>query len=302
MNRRNFIRNTGLGLAGSFGAGQFLTANPLSSSSQHTFFDISLAQWSLHRMLFDNKISNLNFPSYAKEEFDINAVEYVNQFFPSAGSKYIQQLKRRADDAGVKSLLIMIDGEGMLGDQYKPQRMRAIERHYPWVEAAALLGCHSIRVNAAGNGSREEVANSVIDSLVQLAEYSANVGINILVENHGGYSSDGEWLANVIENTGMNNCGTLPDFGNFRVNKNNLYDRYKGMRELMPYAKGVSAKSYDFDNKGNESHIDYYRMLKIVKDAGYEDYIGIEYEGSKIIEIEGIKATKQLLLRAAAEI
>lgn len=263
---------------------------------------ISLAEWSLHQMLFEGKLTNLDFPQFTKETFGINAVEYVNQFFPGSGKKYLQDLKHRCDSEGVKSVLIMIDGEGDLGDLYKPRRIRAVERHFTWVEAAKFLGCLCIRVNARGNGEASEVARAATEGLRSLSEFAADYNIHVIVENHGGYSSDGQRLSSVIKNTRMPNCGTLPDFGNFRISKDKEYDKYLGVTELMPFAKGVSAKSHDFDVKGNEKNIDYTRMLKIVKDAGYTGYVGIEYEGRKLSETEGILATRNLLISVGKSI
>ena len=296
MNRRKFLSGTVKTAAG-------LSFMPLATENLFGIsYKISLAEWSLNDKLFSGELKNIDFPEYTRENFGIEAVEYVNQFFPSAGEKYINKLKRRCEEAGVKSLIIMVDQEGDLGEQYYPKRMRAVERHYPWVEAAKLLGCHSIRVNARGNGTAEEVAKAATEALVKLSEFAKPYGINVLVENHGGYSSNGEWLASVIKNTGMENCGTLPDFGNFRINENEEYNRYKGVKELMEYAMGVSAKSQEFDADGNEIHTDYERMLKIVKDAGYTGYIGIEYGGRTLSEDKGIMATKELLIREGKEI
>jgi sugar phosphate isomerase/epimerase len=162
-------------------------------------------------------------------------------------------------------------------------------------------------VNAFGVGAAEEVQQAAIDALGRLGEFAAPYGINVIVENHGGYSSDGAWLVGVMRGVGMDNVGTLPDFGNFCIRREGPnfwegkcveeYDRYQGVAEMMPYAKGVSAKSHDFDEHGHEVHTDYARMLKIIKDAGYTGYIGIEYEGSVLSEDEGIRATKSLLER-----
>ena len=298
MNRRKFLRTTTAGAA----SAAFLSAMPAfagSVLSDPLWFKISLAEWSLHRKLFAGDLDNLDFPAYARDHFGFGAVEYVNQFFPSVGEHYINTLKSRAADAGVRNVLIMIDGEGDLGELYTPKRLRAVERHYPWIDAAELLGCHAIRVNARGNGPAELVASAATDSLRQLCEYGAGRNISVIVENHGGYSSIGTWLAGVISNVGMTNCGTLPDFGNFTVNENEKYDPYKGVRELMPYAKGVSAKSYSFDANGDEKSIDFYRMLKIIKKAGYTGYIDVEYEGSSgLSEDAGIRATLELLRKA----
>lgn len=272
------------------------------------FFQISLAQWSLHLTLFDGKMDNLDFAAKTKNDFGINAVEYVNQFFmdKAEDTAYLADMKQRAADNGVKSLLIMIDGEGNLGDLDDKKRTKAVENHYKWVDAAKFLGCHSIRVNARGEGSMEDVAKAATDGLGRLSEYGAKAEINVIVENHGGYSSNGIWMHDVIKNVGMDNCGTLPDFGNFCVKYSEAaengqrsceeeYDRYKGVTELMPFAKAVSAKSHDFDENGDETHTDYVKMMKVVKDAGYKGFVGIEYEGSQLSEEEGIRATKKLL-------
>jgi len=265
---------------------------------EELFFDISLAQWSLNKSLFGGKLDNLDFPEYTRKNFDIHAVEYVNQFFKSAETSYVKELLKRTEDLGMRNVLIMVDQEGNLGEVDESKRKTAVENHHKWVEAAQLLGCHSIRVNAGGRGTEEEVAYSASRSLRELAQFAADYGIKVIVENHGGYSSRASWLASVIRNTGMVNCGTLPDFGNFMVSKSENYDIYLGMKELMPLAKGVSAKSNEFDEEGNEANKDFYRILKIVKDAGFRGYIGIEYEGSTLDENEGIMATKKLLIKA----
>ncbi len=272
------------------------------------FFKISLAEWSLHKSIFEGKLTNLDFPAKAKNDFGISAVEYVNQFFKDKAKDqtYLNDLKKRCDDFGVTSVLIMCDGEGGLGDTNKAARAKAVENHYKWVEAAKFLGCHSIRVNAYGEGTSEEVSKAATDGLRALSEFAQKSEMNVIVENHGGYSSDGQWLSKVIANTQMANCGTLPDFGNFCIKRVNdqceeSYDRYKGVEEMMPFAKGVSAKAYSFDQQGNCIETDYARMLPIVKQAGYKGFIGIEYEG-ELPEDEGIRATKALLERVGASI
>lgn len=268
------------------------------SQNEELFFKISLAEWSLNRKLFSGELDNLDFPTYAKEKFDIHAVEYVNTFFSSASKEYARELLLRTSDNHITNVLIMIDDEGDLGEQNESKRKKAIERHFKWVECAEILGCHAIRVNAAGKGSRKRVASTVVRSLTELCRFSIDYKISVVVENHGGYSSDAAWLATVIKEVEMDNCGTLPDFGNFTISRNKSYDRYKGVRELMPYAKGVSAKSYAFDENGREVSIDYFGLLGIIKESGYRGYIGIEYEGRDLSGDEGIIATKNLLIEA----
>lgn len=311
MDRKRFLQLSGLAIA-SAGVPGILTGASKSATTD-LFFDISLAQWSLHRALNDGKLDHLDFPSVAKNEFGISAIEYVNGFFSDKAKDkdYLNEMNSRCDDLGVDQLLIMVDGEGDLALSDEKSRLQAVENHYKWVEAAEYLGCHSIRVNLFGDGSREEQKKAAVDSLGRLTEFAKDYEINVIVENHGGYSSDGQWLTDVMDQVDMVNCGTLPDFGNFCVRREEgdrwqspcveEYDAYRGVREMMPYAKGVSAKSYAFSN-GKETTIDYQKMLKIIHDAGYTGYIGVEYEGSGLTEYEGVRATKKLLMAAGQKV
>ncbi|MFO0905612.1 MAG: sugar phosphate isomerase/epimerase family protein [Pirellulales bacterium] len=290
--RRNFLKQSAACAASLACASQLAPA--LFAADKKPLFQISLAEWSLHKALFGKKLDHLDFAKTAKEEFGIDGVEYVNQFFKDKAKdeKYLAEMKKRCDDLGVKSLLIMIDGEGKLGDADEKKRLQAVENHYKWIEAAKYLGCHSIRVNAASDGSYDEQLERAADGLRRLSEFGAKHQLNVIVENHGGLSSNGKWLASVMKKVDLPNCGTLPDFGNFHD-----YDRYQGVTETMPFAKAVSAKSHDFDAEGNETKTDYFKIMKIVLDAGYRGYVGIEYEGSKLDEMAGIRATLKLLQR-----
>ena len=313
MDRKSFLKQLGiLGVSTSIPAVlPSLMSSPITGD---LFFDISLAEWSLHRALQNGELTNLQFPSVAKQEFGISAVEYVSQFFADRANDkaYLDELNRRCDDLGVDQLIIMVDGEGELAIADEKERSRAVKNHYKWVEAAQYLGCHSIRVNTFGSGSRASQITAAVDSLGELAEFARDYDINILVENHGGYSSDGQWLADVIRQVDMTNCGTLPDFGNFCIRRKDgarwgaecvqEYDRYKGVKEMMPFAHGISAKSYAFHAEGQETTIDYKQMLKIINKAGYTGHIGIEYEGSELSEYDGIRATKALLQQAGEKV
>jgi sugar phosphate isomerase/epimerase len=262
-------------------------------------FKISLAEWSLHRTLGAKKITNLDFPRIAKNEFGITACEYVNQFWmdKAQDAAYLAELKKITEGEGVTNVLIMCDREGDLGDADETKRTQAVDNHKKWVEAAKTLGCHSIRVNARSTGSYDEQMDRAADGLRKLSEFAKQPGLNVIVENHGGLSSNGAWLAATIKKVGLPNCGTLPDFGNFVIDKTKgeEYDRYKGVEEMMPFAKGVSAKTHDFDAQGNETHTDYRRMMKIVLAANYHGFVGIEYEGATLDEYAGIRATMKLL-------
>ena len=285
------------------------------------FFKLSLAQWSVHRMIWDGELDPYDFASKAAE-WGFSGLEYVSQLYDKelkesnysaeAMAAFVDKSNAAAEKHGLENVLIMIDGQGDLATSDAAERKNAVENHYKWVDAARAMGCHAIRVNLSGSTEPETwVANSV-DGLTQLATYAADKGINILVENHGGLSSNGAMLARVMSEVNMDNCGTLPDFGNFCIRRNDpadyssgcaeMYDIYQGVRELMPFAKAVSAKSHNFDQEGNETEIDYTRMLQIVKDAGYQGYIGVEYEGNELGEKEGIMATKALMLKSVSEL
>jgi L-ribulose-5-phosphate 3-epimerase len=305
LSRRSFLSAAAATVAAA-ALPRFLSAAPSSGP----LFRISLAQWSLHKTLRAGKLDNLDFAKTAKESFGIEGIEYVNQFFKDKAKdeKYLAEMKKRAADHGVKSLLIMCDGEGNLGDPDDKKRTTAVENHYKWVDAAEYLGCHSIRVNAASKGEFEEQQKLAADGLRRLTEYAEKKNLNVIVENHGGLSSNGEWLAGVMKMVDHPHCGTLPDFGNFRIKDGEWYDRYKGVTELMPFAKAVSAKTHDFDDArpnvtiNGDQETDYVRMMQIVLDAGYHSWVGIEYEGGKLDEMEGIKRSKELLERVRDEL
>jgi len=302
LKRRDFLK-FGASIAGALAA-TGLRGSLLSDIKKPMAFKISLAEWSLHRALQSKEIDHLDFYSVAKKEFDISAVEYVNTFFFNKAKDvtYLKEMKTRADDLSVKSLLIMCDSEGNLGDPDNSKRKTAVENHHKWAEAAKFLGCHSIRVNARSEGSYDEQIELAADGLRRLAEFGDSIGINTIVENHGGLSSNGKWLSAVMEKVDHPRIGTLPDFGNFRLDGEEWYDRYQGVRELMPYAKAVSAKSHEFDSDGNEINTDYYKMMKIVLDASYNSHVGIEYEGTAHSEMEGIRLTLELLKKVRASI
>ncbi len=282
-----------------------LAPRAFARSTTRTRFEISLAQWSLHRTIGRGELDTLAFPAFARDKVGVDAIEFVNGFFKDKArdQTYLNQLKQRAEENGVRCLLIMCDGEGNLGDPNDVERAAAVENHIKWLEAAEHLGCHAIRVNAASAGSFEEQQKLAADGLRSLCEKAEPFGLSVLVENHGGLSSHGAWLAGVMDLVDHPRVGTLPDFGNFCMDWSRQedpeawYDRYTGVRELMPYAKAVSAKSYAFDEAGNETATDYERMLRIVTEAGYSGYVGIEWEGGDRPELEGILATKRLLER-----
>ena len=332
LTRRKFLKNSAAITGGVSIVGLSSAAISGCSSSKDPLFKISLAEWSLNKSIFGKSrqlgweefaklladdpdallqgdVKHLDFAKVARQDFGIGAVEYVNTFFfnKATNKNYLKEMKTIANGEGVKSLLIMCDAEGALGDPAAAARTNAVENHYKWIDAANYLGCHSIRVNAQSEGGYDEQIKLAADGLSQLTEYGAKYDINVIVENHGGLSSNGKWLSGVIDMVNHPRCGTLPDFGNFYLGTwedkgNDWYDRYVGVEELMPYAKAVSAKSHNFNEDGDEKDTDYSKMMRIVLDAGYRGYVGIEYEGSDLSEMDGIAATKRLLEKVRDEL
>ncbi len=301
MKRRDFSKLTI--------ASAFIGLNPLeilsASSNNKDQLKISLAQWSLNKAIKSGELSPLDFAKKARS-FDIDAIEYVSGLYTNhtdtlkkiSMQKLSKELLKRSDDYGIDNVLIMIDSQGSLASSNKKERLKAIDNHKKWIDFSYEIGCETMRVNLSGETKLDRWTENSIKSLTELSDYNKN--INVVVENHGGLSSNGKYLSNVMSKVNIDNCGTLPDFGNFCIDGspracNEWYDIYKGLEELMPYAHAVSAKSYDFDDSGNETKIDYSKMIDIVKKAGYKGYIGIEYEGSRMSEDDGIIATKKLL-------
>lgn len=292
--RRTFLKH-GLQAAG----GVALTALPAAGAGWNwgtnmKKFDISLAAWSVHRAFFSGKLKQIDLPKLCREEFDISGLELVNTFFPSPHYHYCKDLLKRAADHGVKILLIMCDLEGDLAAADPAERKQAVRNHRKWLDVAAVLGCHSIRCNSGhGQVGDADAIKRCAESFAALCELARPDKINVIIENHGGLSSDPASLMAVIKQANHPLLGTLPDFGNFPK----TVDRYDAVRQMMPYAKAVSAKCHDFGPDGNETGIDYARMMKIVLDAGYKGWVGIEYEGKNREEYAGVKACKKLLER-----
>lgn len=260
---------------------------------------MSLAQWSLHRALKAGELTNLRFPQAARRDHGIGAVEFVSTFFATGPSDAtgLRALRGACEGEGVTAVLIMVDGAGDLGAPVAADRDAAVDRHARWLEAAAALGCFAIRVNARSDGPRDEQLVRCAEGIARLADRAVPLGLQVIVENHGGISSDGSWMAALMRRVGRPDVGTLPDFGNFRLSPTEQYDRYRGIEEMMPWARDVSAKSYAFDAAGEETTIDYGRMFAILDRSGYAGWVGIEYEGKALGEREGILATKRLLER-----
>jgi sugar phosphate isomerase/epimerase len=306
--RRTFIKKSLLG------TGALMTvSSPVLFGSCKPKINISLAEWSFNRALYSGKLDHLDFPAKARNEFGISAVEYVNGFF--GGSKmdfkeaaknklYLNELLKRSRDAGVFNHLLMVDDEGPLSSLNEQERLESVDNHKKWIEAAELLGCLTVRVNLHGEGAPDDRKKASIDSLGRLGEFAEPMRVNVVAENHGSVTSDADWMTDVMKQVGMKNVGTLPDFGNWCISHpwgtiqegcDNMYDIYEGVRKLLPYAKGVSAKTYDFNDNGEQPLLDYEKLIGIVKASGFKGYIGIEYEGINQPEDDGVRRTQVLL-------
>lgn len=308
LSRRQFLNTSLLTGAAIMGGGTLSNLSALAETPKKFHFELSLAQWSLHKALFANEISPLDFPVVARKSYDIGAVEYVNQFFldKAKDKTFLTELKKRCDDNGVVSSLIMIDKEPELASPDPKERAAGVEGHKKWIDAIKFLGGTAIRVNLHGNGTLEQWTKGSAESLQKLSAIGKPLGIRILVENHGGFSSSGKNMAEVMRLANDSNIGTMPDFGNFCIRREvagdlwkspcvEQYDIYQGVAEMMPYAGAFSAKSFNFDEQGNESGIDFLAMFKLMRASKYRGYVGIEYEGEKISEDAGIRATKKLI-------
>jgi sugar phosphate isomerase/epimerase len=327
QNRRNFLRQAALGAAGlslSSSLPKLLQAAP---QNNNLFFKLAVSQFSFASQFWTQQLKPLDFPAKAKE-LGIPGLDYCSMFFADKAKDqtFLNELKKRSADAGCYNLRIMVDGEGVLGDLDNTVRTKAIENHYKWIDAASTLGCPMIRVNVEGEGKPEDVATAAVDSLGRLIDYGRKQNVDVIVENHVGISCNAAWLAGVMKQVNNPHCGTLADFGNFCVNRTKPetmdiagymktkcleeYDRYKGITELMPFAKGVHAKTHLFNPDGTDTETDFTRMFKIIKDSGFSGWVSIEYEGglfkmyskdSKYLDdYAGTTATKNLITKCSS--
>lgn len=338
QSRRDFLNQLGLTAAGLSLASALPTPTFADMAAKKFSFDISLAEFSFAGELMSGKMTNMEFPARTKNDFGINVLEYVSMFFNNkhTDQAYLKELKQRTDDLGMKNNLIMVDGAN-IADLDAAKRQKAVESHYPWVDAAKYLGCSSIRVNLGDSAKAlsgtpddpaDEAAKTAADGYHKLLEYAAKSKMDVIVENHFGNTTDIDWLVGVLKQVNMPNSGLLPDFGNFCAQRskpetNDIkgimgtkcvkeFDRYEGVKKMMPYAKGISAKTHKFDASGNETETDFRKMFKIIKDAGFKGYVGVEYEGGIIgmynptggylSTNDGIRATKTLLERVRTEL
>jgi sugar phosphate isomerase/epimerase len=272
-------------------------------------YGISLAAWSLHRTIGEGpgKRAMLDMPQMAREEWDFDAIELVNNMLLTWEKPYFDRLIKNAADQNVKILLIMVDGQGRIGGDTEEKRAEAVKKHSFWIDVAGDMGCHSIRMNWSGAARNvaekpEELKAFIgrsVPGIRTLCDYGDKKNINVTIENHGGASSVPSALKKLIAAVDHERFGTLPDFGGFSRNDDRSFkiDIYDAIDLLMTDAKAVSAKCYDFDDQtGLETTLDYPRLIEIVADKhDYTGYIGVEYEGRRQGEFDGIRACNELL-------
>jgi sugar phosphate isomerase/epimerase len=327
--RRAFIKKSSMGIAAAGLASAIPSMLKAGTTKKEMPFKLALSQFSLASQFWTKQLEPLDFPRKTMTTFGITGLDYCSMFFADKAkdSNFLNQLKKRSADSGCYNLRIMVDGEGVLGDLDKNMRTKAVENHYKWIDAAALLGCPMIRVNVEGEGDHKEVGKAAIESLTALIDYGRKTSIDVIVENHVGISCNGEWLADVMKEMNNPHCGTLADFGNFCINRtkpptNDIagwmqtkcleeYDRYKGISELMPYAKGVHAKTHVFDANGNDTETDFTKMFRIIKDSRFTGWVSVEYEGGLIkmytkdekylADDAGVLATKKLIEKVVTD-
>ena len=323
--RRKFLKNTF-----SVFSTTLLAPNLFAKKIDKSKMDIGLQMYSFAPLIMQGKFDLLGFPDLVKNTYGINGAEYWS--IPFMGREndrdFLNDLKRRSDDNGVDNLIILVDDIDIktmqsgpsLASSNKNDRDTAIDYHKKWVDVAKNIGCHSIRINLRSEEENDQkILENSSESISKLIEFSKQDIISIVIENHGGITGDADWLVSLMKNVDSKHLGTLPDFGtyNFCIKRGNLnfqslsencedqYDKYLGVKKLMPYAKGVSAKSHEFDKDGEELSTNYSRMIKIISESNYKGYITIEYEGAMkgmfggegtyLSPHEGILATKKLI-------
>lgn len=255
------------------------------------WLQISLQQYSFNGMLRSKKLAPLDYPKFAVEKTGIKALEYFNGFFEDKinSAKFLAELKNRCGDLGVENQLILCRSDLALDSADAGQRKGAAALLSRWGAFAKELGCHSIRVDCRSKGNREDVKKQAVDGLHQLCDLLEPMKMNAIVENHGNWSSKGDWVKEVMESVKRDNCGTLPDFGNFKG-----YDKYQGVKDMLPWAKAICAKVHKIKPDGEAAQTDFERMLKIVKEGGFRGYVGIEFEGGAD-PVAGVLGTKRLI-------
>jgi sugar phosphate isomerase/epimerase len=266
-----------------------------------------LAQWTFNKDLFAGKMTTIDFVNKAAE-MGFDGVEFVSQFIKDKvnDDAYLAELKLASETAGIKNTMISVDvSEAKLGSSDPDERDIATAKHKEWIVAASKLNCPTIRVNAHGDGTADEMMSAMFNSVKELANFGKSYNVGVTIENHGQYSSDGKWLSQLIGKLVPYGVGSVADFDNWCIEREGgklwgtpcikEYDRYLGMKELLPTARSVSVKAFDFDEQGNAIKTDFKRMFQLIKEAQYDEYLAIEFEGHDMDPIEGIRKTLELV-------
>ena len=258
-------------------------------------FQIGIQEYTFHRWIGSGKLDHLDYPALAKDKLGITHIEYWNRPFKEkhTDKKYVGELVKRTTGEGMKNVLILVDAKNQLDSKDAQARSQAVDEHKGWVDCAAQLGCDAIRVNCRSGGNRDENLENAAMGLGALCDYAKETGVKIVIEPHGGNSQDPDWLLAAMKKINKPNAGLLPDFNNF-----GRYNRYDGVIKSLPYAPAVCAKALRFDDKGNETNTDFYKMIKIIYDSSYSGVISIEFEGHRVDPIEGSLKTKALIQKA----
>lgn len=286
VTRRGFIgKSLAIG-AGSLAAPSLLKMQTAQAAPKSAWIgknDISLAQWALVDEVRSGKWKTLDFPRIAREDFGLNGIEFVNTLFEVPIANYLNQLKRNANDHGVKMVLIMVDAEGETCTPLKEERKQTVINHRKWIDIAQYLGCHAIRTNCIGakDIDKAEALKWSTETYHMMLEYAVPAGISILIENHGGVSNDADWMVSLMKEVNNKYFGVLPDWRE----PGSQFDNVGFLEKTLPYAGGMS-----FRNQPTDALTE--KMIKMTHDKGFRGWYGIESSGR-----ENIKKSKELLLK-----
>ena len=290
QNRRLFLQSLGIGSCG-LSLGTNLFGKDKSDPSR---FPIGIQEYTFNRILRSGKLKHLDYPAMVKKELGIEHVEYWSRPFEGkhTDKKFVGELNSRTKGEGISNVLILVDEKHELDHEKKSERDKSVDLHKGWIDCAAQLGCDAIRVNCRMGGDPKDNLNRAVDGVGRLCEYAKDTSVKVVIEPHGRNSQNPDWLLAVMKELNHPHAGILPDFNNF-----GSYDRYSAVEKTLPFAPAVCAKALKFDDEGNETHTDYFKMLKIVYESTFSGVISIEFEGHGVDPIVGSRMTQDLILK-----
>ncbi len=285
ISRRNFIEKSLVAGAAAAITPSVIGSELFGSTPRLIKDDISLAQWALVDEVKSGKWKTLDFAKIARNDFGLNGIEFVNTLFEVTTEGYLKKLRKNADDNGVTMVLIMVDDEGDGCGATKEERNQFAINHRKWIDAAAYLGCKSIRTNCRGpeNADKAEALKWAAESYNMLLEYAVPAKISVLIENHGGVSNDADWMVSLMKEVDNLYFGTYPDWRRPADN----FDNVDYLKKMLPFAGGMS-----YRNQPTEELTA--KMIKLAKDSGYRGWYGIESSGREEIK-KGIELLKKYL-------